>query len=164
MFFAYLIFNPEAFFAYLIPNLSSWSPSFIPCRYLPARIIPTLYHYGHELSSQIFLTIYFRTRFFCDKKFCINIICVTKFCTLILACVLSLLSKINVQVFVTQTILHRAGQRCFGLLALIGSPQLLYQSYSPAGHDSWPNWTNLKGLQSGRGFLGNKRFFTCGTK
>ena len=27
----------------------------------------------------------------------------------------------------------------------------------------WPNWTNLKGLLSGRGFVGNKRFFTCGT-
>ena len=31
---------------------------------------------------------------------------------------------------------HRAGQRCFELLALIGSPQLLLQSYSPAGQDS----------------------------
>ena len=31
------------------------------------------------------------------------------------------------------------------------------------GQDSWPNWTNLKGLHSGRGFLGNKRFFTRGT-
>ena len=56
--------------------------------------------------------------------------------------------------------MHRAGQRCFELLALIGSPQLLQQSYFPAGQDSWPNWTNLKGLHSGRGFLGNKRFFT----
>ena len=27
---------------------------------------------------------------------------------------------------------------------------------------SWQNWTNLKGLHSGRGFPGNKRFFTCG--
>ena len=60
--------------------------------------------------------------------------------------------------------MHRAGQRCFELLALIGSPQLLLQSYSPAGQDSWPNWTNLEGLHSGRGFLGNKRLFTCGTK
>ena len=59
--------------------------------------------------------------------------------------------------------MHRAGQRYFELLALIGSPQLLQQSYSPSGQDSWPNWTNLKGLQSGRGFVGNKRFFTCGT-
>ena len=33
--------------------------------------------------------------------------------------------------------MHRAGQRCFELLALIGSPQLLYQSYSPPGQDSW---------------------------
>ena len=57
--------------------------------------------------------------------------------------------------------MHRAGQRCFEFLALIGSPQLLLQSYSPAGQDSWPNWTNLKGLHSGRGFLGSKRFFTC---
>ena len=59
--------------------------------------------------------------------------------------------------------MHRAGQRCLEPPALIGSPQPLQQSYSPAGQDSWPNWTNLKGLQSGRGFLGNKRFFTCGT-
>ena len=58
---------------------------------------------------------------------------------------------------------HRAGQHCFELLALIGSPQLLKQSYSPAGLDSSPNWTNLKGLHSGRGFVGNKQFFTCGT-
>ena len=35
--------------------------------------------------------------------------------------------------------------------------------YSPPGQDSWPDWTNLKGLHSGRGFVGNKRFFTCGT-
>ena len=33
--------------------------------------------------------------------------------------------------------MHRAGQRCFELLALIGSPQLLLQSYSPHGQDSW---------------------------
>ena len=72
--------------------------------YLPACIIPTLYHYGHELNSQIFLTIYFCTRFFCNLKFCINIFCVTKFCTFISACVVSLLSKINVQIFLTQTI------------------------------------------------------------
>ena len=86
-----------------IPKLSSLSSSFIHCQYLPARIIPTLYHYGYELNCQIFLTIYFRTRFFCDKKFCINIFCVAKFCTFISACVVSLLSKINVQIFVTQT-------------------------------------------------------------
>ena len=72
--------------------------------YLPTRIIPTLYDYGHELNSKIFLTIDFCTRFFCDKKFCINIFCVTKICTFISACVVSLLSKINVQIFVTQTI------------------------------------------------------------
>ena len=60
--------------------------------------------------------------------------------------------------------MHRAGQRCFKLLALIGSPQLLQQSYFPAGQDSWPNWTNLKGLHCGRGFVGNKQFFTCGSK
>ena len=87
-----------------LPKLSSRSSSFIPCRYLPASIIPTLYHYGHELNNQIFLTIYFCTRFFCYKKFCINIFCVTKFCMFISACVVSLLSKINVQIFVTQTI------------------------------------------------------------
>ena len=59
--------------------------------------------------------------------------------------------------------MHRAGQRCFEILALIGSPQLLLQSYSPVGQDSWPNRTNLEGLHSGRGFVGNKQFFTCGT-
>ena len=37
--------------------------------YLPTCINPTLYHYGHKLNSQIFLTIYFCTRFFVDKKF-----------------------------------------------------------------------------------------------
>ena len=89
--------------AYIL-KLSSGSSSFIPCWYLPARIISTLYHYGHELNSQIFLTIYFCTHYFCDKKFCINIFCVTKFCTFILACVVFLLSKINVQIFVTQKI------------------------------------------------------------
>ena len=71
--------------------------------YLPARIIPTLYQYVHELNSQIFLTVYFCKRFFWDKKFCINIFCVTKFCTFISACAVSLLSKINVQIFATLT-------------------------------------------------------------
>ena len=76
----------------------------VPCPYLPACIIPTFYHYGHELNSQILLTIYFCTRFFfCNKKFYIKISYVTKFCTFILACVVSLLSTINVQIFVTQT-------------------------------------------------------------
>ena len=87
-----------------LPKFLSWSSSFVPCQHLPARIIPTLYHDGHELNSQIFLTIYFCTRYFCDKKFCINILWVTKFCTFISACVVSLLSKTNVQIFVTQTI------------------------------------------------------------
>ena len=32
-----------------------------------------------------------------------------------------------------------------------------------AGQDSWPNWTNLKGLHIGKGFVENKRFFTCDT-
>ena len=85
-------------------KLSSWSSSCIPCRYLPARIIPTFHHNGHELNCQIFLTIYFCTRFSCDKKFCIKLFCDTKFCTFISAYVVSLLSKINVQIFVTQTI------------------------------------------------------------
>ena len=31
------------------------------------------------------------------------------------------------------------------------------------GQDSWPNWTNLKGLHSDRGLQGNKRFFPCNT-
>ena len=53
----------------------------------------------------MFLTIYFCTRFLCDKKFYINGFSVTKFCTFISACVLSLLSKINVQIFVTQAII-----------------------------------------------------------
>ena len=86
------------------PKLSFWTSSCIPCRYLSARLIPSLYHYGHELNCQIFLTIYFCTRFFCDKKFCINIFCVTKFCSFISPCVVSLQSKINAQIFVTQTI------------------------------------------------------------
>ena len=43
-----------------------------------------------------------------------------------------------------------------------GIPQL-DKTFGRAGQDSWPNWTILKGLHSGRGFLGNKRFFTCGT-
>ena len=55
------------------PKLSSWSSSFISCFYLPAHIIPTPYHRGHELNRQQFLTIYFCTRFFWDKKFCVNI-------------------------------------------------------------------------------------------
>ena len=77
---------------------------FIPYWYLLVRIVPTLYHYGHELNSHTFLTIYFCTRFFREKKFCINIFCVTRFCTFISASVVSLLSKINAQIFVTQTI------------------------------------------------------------
>ena len=42
--------------------------------------------------------------FFLQKKFCINNFCVTKFCLFISACVVSLLLKINVQIFVTQPI------------------------------------------------------------
>ena len=72
-------------------------------------------------------------------------------------------SRQKASLVVISHFMHRAGQRCFELLAPIGSPQLLLQSYSPAGQDSWPNWTNLKGLHSGRAFVGNKRFFTCGT-
>ena len=88
----------------VIPCYTVIPSSCILCRYLPARIISTFHHYGHELNSQVFLTIYFCTRFLCDKKFCINIVCVTKFCTFISTCVLSLLSKINVQIFVKQKI------------------------------------------------------------
>ena len=51
----------------------------MPCQYLPARIIPILCHYGHELNSQIFLTIYFCMHFFCDKKFRITNFCAAKF-------------------------------------------------------------------------------------
>ena len=50
------------------PKLSPWSSSCIPCQYLPARIIPTFHHYGHELNSQIILTIYFCTRFFLRQE------------------------------------------------------------------------------------------------
>ena len=50
------------------PKLSSWSSSCIPRRYLPACIIPTFHHCGHELNSQIFLTIYFCTRFFLRQE------------------------------------------------------------------------------------------------
>ena len=46
-----------------LPKFSTWSFSFIPCRYLPASIIPTLYHNRHELNSEIILTIYFCTHF-----------------------------------------------------------------------------------------------------
>ena len=35
----------------------------------PTRITPTLYHYEHELNSQIFLTIYFCTRFSATRNF-----------------------------------------------------------------------------------------------
>ena len=38
---------------------------------------------------------------------------------------------------------HRAGQRCFELLALIGSPQLSFQRVFPAEQTSWPNWQTL---------------------
>ena len=53
-----------------------------------------LYHYGHELNSQIFLTIYLCTRFFATRNFA----------HLFRKCVVSLLSKINVQIILTQTI------------------------------------------------------------
>ena len=39
--------------------------------------------------------------------------------------------------------LHRAGQRCFELLALIGSPQLSFSKVFPAEQTSWPNWQTL---------------------
>ena len=38
---------------------------------------------------------------------------------------------------------HRAGQRCFELLALIGSPQLSFSKVFPAEQTSWPNWQTL---------------------
>ena len=40
-------------------------------------------------------------------------------------------------------IMHRAGQRCFELLALIGSPQLSFSKVFPAEQTSWPNWQTL---------------------
>ena len=39
--------------------------------------------------------------------------------------------------------MHRAGQRCFELLALIGSPQLSFSKVFPAEQTSWPNWQTL---------------------
>ena len=57
---------------------------------------------------------------------------------------------------------YRAGQRCFELLALIGSPQLSFQRYSQLNKHLGLTG-NLNGLQRGRFLLGNKRFFTCGT-
>ena len=39
--------------------------------------------------------------------------------------------------------MHRAGQRCFELLALIGSPQLSFSKVFPAGQTFWPNWQTL---------------------
>ena len=39
--------------------------------------------------------------------------------------------------------LHRAGQRCFELLALIGSPQLSFSKVFPVEQTSWPNWQTL---------------------
>ena len=41
------------------------------------------------------------------------------------------------------TVKHRAGQRCFELLALIGSPQLSFSQVFPAEQTSWPNWQTL---------------------
>ena len=39
--------------------------------------------------------------------------------------------------------MRRAGQRCFELLALIGSPQLSFSKVFPAEQTSWPNWQTL---------------------
>ena len=39
--------------------------------------------------------------------------------------------------------MHRAGQRCFELLALIGNPQLSFSKVFPAEQRSWPNWQTL---------------------
>ena len=39
--------------------------------------------------------------------------------------------------------MHRAGQRCFELLALIGSPQLSFSKVFPAEQTSWSNWQTL---------------------
>ena len=40
-------------------------------------------------------------------------------------------------------IMHRAGQRCSELLALIGSPQLSFSKVFQAEQTSWPNWQTL---------------------
>ena len=40
-------------------------------------------------------------------------------------------------------VMIRAGQRCFELLALIGSPQLSFSKVFPAEQTSWPNWQTL---------------------
>ena len=53
---------------------------------------------------------------------------------------------------VYEYIMHRAGQRCFELLALIGSPQLPYQRCYSAGQDSWPAGPTLRGCTVAEGF------------
>ena len=73
--------------------------------YLPAYIIPTLYYYGYQLNSQIFLTIYFWARFFLRQEILHQHFLRHKILHIYFGvCVVSLLSKINVQIFVTQTI------------------------------------------------------------
>ena len=54
---------------------------------------------------------------------------------------------------------HRAGQRCFKLLALIGSPQLSFSKVFPAEQTSWPNWQTLLACTEADALVGNKRFF-----
>ena len=59
--------------------------------------------------------------------------------------------------------MNRAGQRCFELSALIGSPQLSFSKVFPAEQTSWPNWQSLRACTEADGLVGNERFFTCGT-
>ena len=46
-------------------------------------------------------------------------------------------------IITTPECMHRAGQRCFELLALIGSPQLSPSKVFPAEQTYWPNWQTL---------------------
>ena len=87
-----------------IPKLSSWSSSFIPCRYLPACIIPTLYHYGRELNSQIFLTTYFCTRFFFATRTFASTFLHHKILHIYFGVCCFFAIKKTVQIFATQTI------------------------------------------------------------
>ena len=49
--------------------------------------------------------------------------------------------------------------RAFNFFRTLSSQQpLAYLNQGDSPSTFWPNWTNLNGLRSGRGFIGNKRF------
>ena len=76
----------------------------MPYRYHPDRIIPTLYHYGHELNSQIFLTIYFWTCFFLRQEILYQHFLRYKILHIYFGVCCFFAIKINVQIFLIQTI------------------------------------------------------------